>query len=194
MVSIRPHFPTVKHTPAKESKVHNGGGLKPVLHERIFSREAAFSLCPWAFGWNQVELIRLRQKKKVASRENIPSGKPASPPSWSSHLLVASCVGKPGQDMGFKVHNGEGPYSHPDLVSPAFLGALTLRDRAFCLPNFANKGFAWFIKCNFIEWLFECVLEVIYKIRVRSLSVYKDTRAKHSCLYTLIKNGYWFCK
>ena len=26
---------------------------------------------------------------------------------------------------GFKVHNGEGPYSHPDLVSPAFLRALT---------------------------------------------------------------------
>ena len=33
MVSIRPHFPTVKHTPAKESKVHNGGGpyLRPDL-------------------------------------------------------------------------------------------------------------------------------------------------------------------
>ena len=30
MVSIRPHFPTVKHTPAKESKVHNGGA--PYLH------------------------------------------------------------------------------------------------------------------------------------------------------------------
>ena len=54
----------------------------------------------------------------------------------------ASCVGKPCQDMGFKVHNGEGPYSHPDLVSPAFLGALIPRNCAFCLPNFANKGFA----------------------------------------------------
>ena len=33
VVSIRPHFPTVKHTPAKESKVHNGGGpyLRPDL-------------------------------------------------------------------------------------------------------------------------------------------------------------------
>ena len=33
MVSIRPHFPTVKHTPVKESKVHNGGGpyLRPDL-------------------------------------------------------------------------------------------------------------------------------------------------------------------
>ena len=33
MVSIRPHFPTVKHTPAKESKVHNGGApyLRPDL-------------------------------------------------------------------------------------------------------------------------------------------------------------------
>ena len=49
-------------------------------------------------------------------------------------------------------------------------------------------------KCNFIERLFECVLEVIYKFRVRFLSVYKDTRAKHSCLYTLVKNGHSFCK
>ena len=31
VVSIRPHFPMVKHTPAKESKVHNGGGHTPVL-------------------------------------------------------------------------------------------------------------------------------------------------------------------
>ena len=33
VVSIRLHFPTVKHTPAKESKVHNGGGpyLRPDL-------------------------------------------------------------------------------------------------------------------------------------------------------------------
>ena len=36
------------------------------------------------------------------------------------------------------------------------------------------------------------ILEFIYKIRVRSLSVYKDTRAKHSCLYRLIKNGHSF--
>ena len=35
MVSIRPHFPTVKHTPAKESKVHNGGGPYPRPDLRI---------------------------------------------------------------------------------------------------------------------------------------------------------------
>ena len=29
--------------------------------------------------------------------------------------------------MRFNVHNGEGPYSHPDVVSAAFLGALTLK-------------------------------------------------------------------
>ena len=29
---------------------------------------------------------------------------------------------------------------------------------------------------------------------VRSVSVYTDTRAKHSCLYTLIQNGHSFCK
>ena len=26
------------------------------------------------------------------------------------------------------------------------------------------------------------------------ISVYTDTRAKHSCLYTLIQNGHSFCK
>ena len=33
VVSIRPHFPMMKHTPAKENKVHNGGGpyLRPDL-------------------------------------------------------------------------------------------------------------------------------------------------------------------
>ena len=35
VVSIRPHFPTVKHTPAKESKVHNGGGPYPRPDLRI---------------------------------------------------------------------------------------------------------------------------------------------------------------
>ena len=29
---------------------------------------------------------------------------------------------KPGQDMRFKVHNGEGLYSYPDLVSSDILG------------------------------------------------------------------------
>ena len=35
MVSIRPHFPTVMHTPAKESKVHNGEGPFPCPDLRI---------------------------------------------------------------------------------------------------------------------------------------------------------------
>ena len=35
---------------------------------------------------------------------------------------------------------------------------------------------------------------MVYKVRVRSVSVYTDTRAKHSRLYTLIQNGHSFCK
>ena len=35
--------------------------------------------------------------------------------SW---LLHASEFNYPSQDMGFKVHNGESAYFHPDLVSP----------------------------------------------------------------------------
>ena len=31
---------------------------------------------------------------------------------------------------------------------------------------------------------------LVYKIRVRSVSVYTNTRAKHLCLYTLIQNGH----
>ena len=42
MVSIRPHFPTMKHTPAKESKVHNGGGPYPRPDLRI-----SWSLHAW---------------------------------------------------------------------------------------------------------------------------------------------------
>ena len=56
--------------------------------------------------------------------------------SRSLHLLVASCMGKPTQDKGFKVHNGEGPYSHPDLLSPNSLGALPLPHRN---PHFLPK-------------------------------------------------------
>ena len=36
--------------------------------------------------------------------------------------------------------------------------------------------------------------KIVYNIRVRSVSVYTDTRTKHSCLYTLIQNGHSFCK
>lgn len=77
---VQYRVPTVKHTPANESKVHNDRG-------------------PF-------------------------------PPFWSSHLLVTSCVGKPGQDMGFKVHNGEGPYPHPDLF-PQYSGVPYPRNRTF---------------------------------------------------------------
>jgi hypothetical protein len=38
--------------------------------------------------------------------------------------------------------------SHPDVVSPAFLGALTTKKPHFPSPNFGHKGFAWFIKWN----------------------------------------------
>ena len=41
--------------------------------------------------------------------------------------------------MRFNVHNGEGPYSHPDVVSPAFLGALTPKKPHFPSPNLATK-------------------------------------------------------
>ena len=50
VVSKRPHFPTVKHTPAKESKVHNGGVLYPRPDLRI-----SWSLYVWgspARTWN----------------------------------------------------------------------------------------------------------------------------------------------
>ena len=46
-------------------------------------------------------------------------------------------------------------------------------------------------KVHFIERLFECILEVIYKIRVRSLSVYKDTRAKYSFIFDLLDLFPW---
>jgi hypothetical protein len=48
-------------------------------------------------------------------------------------------TGKPGLNTSFNVHNGEGPYSHPDVVSPAFLGALTPKKPHFRSPNLATK-------------------------------------------------------
>ena len=48
-------------------------------------------------------------------------------------------TGKPGPDTSFNVHNGEGPYSHPDVVSPAFLGALTSRNRTFRHPIWPRR-------------------------------------------------------
>ena len=77
--------PTVKHTPAKERKVHNSGGPYP-CSDLCISRS-------------------LHQGRK------------------------------PGLDMRFNVHNGEGPHPHPDVVSPAFLEALTSRNRTFRHPN-----------------------------------------------------------
>ena len=38
------------------------------------------------------------------------------------------------------------------------------------------------------------ILNTIYKMSDRSLSVYKDTSASHEYLCTLIKNGHEFCK
>lgn len=38
-----------------------------------------------------------------------------------------------------KVHNGEDPYPHPDVVSPAFLGALTSRKPHFRHPILATN-------------------------------------------------------
>ena len=48
---------------------------------------------------------------------------------------------KPGSDMRFNVHNGEGPHSHPhpDVVSPAFLEALTSRNRTYRHPNWPKN-------------------------------------------------------
>ena len=46
---------------------------------------------------------------------------------------------KPGSDMRFNVHNGEGPHPHPDVVSPAFLEALTSRNRTFLHPNWPKN-------------------------------------------------------
>jgi hypothetical protein len=48
-------------------------------------------------------------------------------------------MGKPGSDMRFNVHNSEGPYSHPDVVSPAFLGVLTPKKPHFPSPNLVTK-------------------------------------------------------
>ena len=41
--------------------------------------------------------------------------------------------------MRFNVHNGEGPHPHPDVVSPAFLEALTSRNRTFRHPNWPKN-------------------------------------------------------
>jgi hypothetical protein len=48
--------------------------------------------------------------------------------------------------MRFNVHDGEGPSSHPDVVSPAFLGALTPKKPHFPSPNLATKDLRDFLK------------------------------------------------
>jgi hypothetical protein len=52
-------------------------------------------------------------------------------------------TGKPVSDITFNVYNGEGFYSHPDVISPAFLGPpYTFTKSHLPSPNFGHKGFA----------------------------------------------------
>ena len=49
-------------------------------------------------------------------------------------------TGKPASDIKFNVYNGEGFYSHPDVISPAFLRALIpSRNRTCRHPILATK-------------------------------------------------------
>ena len=82
-------LPTVKHTPAKESKVSNCGA-----------------------------------------------------PYCCSDLRISRSLhqgGKPGSDMRSSVHNGEGPYPHPDVVVQE---AITSRNRISLLPKLTKNRLA----------------------------------------------------
>ena len=64
--------------------------------------------------------------------------------SWFPRVKHTPANGNyPSQDMGFKVHNGEDSYFHPDLCFPHFLGALTSPGTTLS----ANKGWKAKIFC-----------------------------------------------